>query len=286
MKTFIAFILLSFFPLGFSVVKAESLSSFQSASQLDRSEPSVWSIGHFFTAGSGFFIGPNLFVTNFHVVSESLLNGNTVKDIMLLNKDHSSLSVKKILALSAFYDLALIETTESVTNYLSIKEKPPESEKELFLLAYPAGKFKKIKKMGHIINEDNQLYTFPANHSSLYGSSGGPVLDEKGQIAGVISSANANIVTAIKVNHLKNLIAGNIGSDCSEATRTRICIEKEIEALKEMAEKGSPAAQYKLAYMYAHGEEFEVDHEKAFHWAKQSALKGNAFAQMALGWYV
>ena len=56
------------------------------------------------------------------------------------------LELKRILAVSAVYDLALIETEENVTNYLRLREDPVDPGENLFLNAYPDGTFKEMKK--------------------------------------------------------------------------------------------------------------------------------------------
>ena len=109
-------------------------------------QDSVWQIHTFISRGTAFAIGPNLFVTNFHIL-HSMLEKVTLKSIVLDQKASSSrLKIKRIVAVSALYDLAFFEIEENVTSYLNITENPSRPNEELFILGYPNGELKEMKK--------------------------------------------------------------------------------------------------------------------------------------------
>lgn len=169
------------------MAKADSSTPHETFSKSDNSDLSVWEIFSFeedrekyIIRATGFFIGPHHFITNFHVISSILNNSTNNTNIVLSQQGRSSvLKLKKVLAVSALYDLALLEIEEEVTNFLSLRENPPEPSENLFLTAYPnRGELTKMRKTGDVIYEDSRRYDFPVNHSSLSGASGSPVLDE------------------------------------------------------------------------------------------------------------
>ena len=233
--------------------------------------------------GTAFSIGSNLFVTNFHILLFMLKDENSIKNIVFKQQEKFfSLKIERILVVSALYDIVLFETKESVISYLNIARNPPHSHGELFVLGYPQEEFTEIKKTGKIVSEGYHLYKFPVNHSDLKGASGGPVLNTEGQVVGVVSRASVNLSSAVGLNHLKELITGNIGLDCLDYVNFVLCIEKEIENLKEIAKKGDALAQNNLATMYFHGYGIEKNLIQALNWYKRSAEQGFAPAQSVL----
>ena len=291
-KIFIIPVLLSFAISHFSFAKTNSPTETETSLQQDRPEQAIWNILHPEAGnGTGFFIEPNLFVTNFHVVSAILSGSRSFTDISLSQEGNDSvLKIKKIIAVSASHDLALLETEKPVTNYLRLRENPLIPSEKLFLIAYPSSAFIEIKKTGDIFYEDDRTYSFPTDNSSMMGASGGPVLDEQRQVAGVAFRTLHNLLHTIKTNHLQELIAGNIGIRCDELLSTVVsffnkeCIKKEIERLKQLAEEGSMYAQNRLAYAYHHGTAgIDPNINEAIKWYTRAAEQGYALAQRALG---
>ena len=210
---------------------------FQEDSIEKKIQNSVWQIHNFRITGTAFFIGPNLFVTNFHVMND-LLKGSLATNVVLQQKGISSyLRIRRILQISALHDLVFVETEESVINYLNIKEDMFQPNEELLVLGYPKGEFKEIKKTGRVVDKDRS-YAFPLNHSFLNGASGSPVLNTERQVVGVLSLAYGNISVVIKSKQLNEMIAGNNGLNCSDFINSALCIEEEIDNLKQIAERG------------------------------------------------
>lgn len=179
-----------------------------------------------------------------------LLETGSVKDIVLSQDGQDTvLRVKKVRDLSALYDLALLETEETVTHFLKVNETPPESTASLFIPAYPQGNFKKIEKTRDFSYKDNYIYELTVNHSDLSGVSGSPVLDERDQVVG-LSSLCMSTLFAIKPSYLKELIEGEIGLTCSNFENVESCVEKAIMNLGELSEKGHPFTQYRLGCIY------------------------------------
>lgn len=282
MKFLIFFILLIFSSLELSSIVVPSLSVFpQVFARPNHLELSVWKIQNSNVRGTGFFISKNYFIINFHVISEFLKNENSIKNIKLLQKGNSSiLRVKKILALSALHDLALLEIKEQVTNYLELRDIPLKPSEDLLILGYPEGDFKKMRKTGNILYEDSQRYTFSVNHfnQSSSGSSGSPVLDTQGQVAGIYFAENNNAVHIIKTTRLKEFIAST-EFNCSKSINIKTCIKREVNNLKKLAKEGHALAQYNLAIIY---EQDRNNKLQAFRLYKKAAQQGYAPAQYNL----
>ena len=252
----------------------------------DRTEQisrSVWNISSNGN-GTAFAIGPNQFITNFHVVAIFLKYNNSIKYVTLSQEGRDSkIHIKRVVALSALYDLALLETEENVTDYLSIVDSSVEQSEKLSVFGYPGGVLKNLKKIGSVLDEDSYFYTFPVNYYKLEGLSGSPVLNEKGKVMGVISVANMNIAIAIKAKFLQEFIAEKEAISCSHM-RAKICLQKSIEAIKNLSDTGGAYVQDILVWMYSNGIGVKKDEEKAFEWCEKSAKLNFARAQSNLAW--
>ena len=257
--------------------------SFSLADDADNIQNSVWKIQHNSgSSGTVFFIKSKLFVTNLHVLQGMLQNEDSFKPTVLQQEGNSShITINQVVAVSALHDLALVETKESVPSYLNITEETPQPNEKLFVLGYPHKQFKKMKKTGQLIDR-GFFYAFPINYSGLSGASGSPVLNEDGQVVGISNQASTNLLIVKKSTHLKNLISGNTGRQCSHFVNLTICIKQEMEDLKKLAEQDFAPAQYRLAKIYHHGEGIKPNPTLAFKWFKKAAESGFVPAQHEL----
>ena len=270
---FIVCVLLSFSPFSFSVfsyntqvaedVPEEIKLAHKSIREISLSDSGTTSLG------TGFFVGKNHFITNFHVIYPMLKN---IESITLSQEGNpTDLKVTNILALSAIYDLALVEVeTKHFTNFLSLRESLPEPYEDLYVPAYLNNHFVNIKKTGNTFFHGTSHLSFAVNHFFLPGVSGSPVLDEQGQVVGVSSEAIHNILFALSMSDLKEFIIGNTGSNCSHFINLKSCAEKEIENLKDLATAGSVEAQRQLAMMYFYGIRTEKSWDKVVQWLSKA----------------
>ena len=260
-------------------------SDLQTCSQADDIQNSVWRIQYDSSSSETAFIGPNLFFTDFYVLQSMLKNENSFKPLLFKQKDLSFYpTVKRVIAVSALHNLAILETTDSVSSYLDINDEK----------------------------------SFDCENKG--GSRGSPVLDEKGQAIAVVPPGyqiNQNTVKLLgmkKLLNLNNLISGNTALNCSDFINLATCIKQELENLEKLikqyfniddrnflerifdtdlsiafdivkpsAEQGYPVPQYGLAMMYYKGGvRVKKDIQLAFDWMKQSADQGLAPAQYQL----
>jgi len=234
-----------------------------------------------FLSGTAFAIGSNRFVTNFHNFYHILKQDPSAN--IILQQDAFQLTVNRIHAVSAVYDLMIFETKESIPYHLNLGEIPPQSDEALITLGYPEKVFKKIKKVGKIFNEEPH-YIFPVNYFFLSGASGSPVLNFKGQVVGILSAAAGNISIAVKSQKLKDLIEGNVGLNCSNKTNLESCMKEELENLKNSTNRGNAQAQHRLGMFYAsEPKKTESDWELIFNLREEAAKQGHALAQFEVG---
>ena len=274
-------------------------------SQISQPEKSVWKI----TApngvqGTGFFVGKNRFITNFHVISgmfprfdnpslallSAITEKNRVREIVLSQEGNpSTLNVKRLIALSDLYDLAILETEQNVPNYLKLKVEMPKSGEKLVFPGYPNGVFKKTKTTGPISShEDVYFYKlFIKSPEVISGASGSPLLNHKGQVVGVIYRGSDGLfasISAVKAIHLRELVRGNVGT--KNLFLAEECVEEEREEVMELAEEGNFQAQYRLYQLYSSndmGEEgIEKNPELALQWLNRAAEGGYIPAQYDL----
>jgi len=302
MKFIKTFILLKFFFLLFFFYEPAAFS------QVSLPEQSVWKIKipgllisdregkvttgvYDRTQGTGFFIGKNRFVTNFHVISGifpevenielDFLLAKVAKDRMkkiVLSQEGSSstLNVKRVVALSALYDLAILETEQNAPSYLKLSFKMPKSREKLVLTGYPKGVFKKMKTAGYIQSHESIYFYTKAlpNSKELSGASGSPLLNRQRQVVGVFYRGN----NFIKTRHLRELIRGKVGTKCRSVER---CIEEERKKIWELAEEGNnPEAQYQLYLDYRSEETAQP--ELALKWLEKAAENEHPKAQYQL----
>ena len=285
---------------------SEDMTQVKIPEEILQAHKAVWQITHHGNSGTAFFIGPNQVVTNFHAILLSKKDTSYKKlfiEDLSLEQGDKILKFSKILYVSAVEDLAVLETKEEVTDYLNVsKEKSSRNLLDiyypkgllispfirnlgrLFALGYP-GKVKQtlIHSEEYKVIDNGYDYQMAVNQVNLQGLSGGPVLDEKKEVIGVIYQASSNILKVKKVSQLEKLRRASIGIDCLKLDLSlSSCIEQEIQNLKEKAKQKDPQAQFVLADMYDNGRGVKVSKEEAFYWMSKSARRGFAPAQTIL----
>ena len=225
----------NFLALFFIVSFKPSLSSAFVAKEANQPSPSfvenkikkaVWMISARFSqrvTGTAFFISKNHVITNFHVVDTFIMNGMNPEFYLFQEGTTKQFKIKRVLSISPYYDLALLEVEGSHEHFLTLPEnKPMNCDKQgLYTLGYPNGEFDRINQ---IKQKDSSLYenSFYVNRiSPLSGLSGGPVLDHCENLIGVSYTGGYNLLRFIPWKNLytfledENLFCeGSVPSSC------------------------------------------------------------------------
>ena len=160
--------------------------------------------------GSGFFVQPNTIATNYHVI-EGAAHGTvklvrmptkyTIDDILAIDKDND-LALLKVSASSGIKPLRLINDSETVRigETVFVVGNPERLEGTL-----SDGIISNLPTLEH--NNKRLQMTAPISP----GSSGGPVLNGKGEVIGVAAGSRQalgaqNLNFAIPSNYLKELL--------------------------------------------------------------------------------
>ena len=152
--------------------------------------------------GTGFFISPNKFITNFHAIAHT----SKVTGFTLLQKENSRiLKVKRVLAVSALHDLVLLETEESVGDYLRIRKKPLQEEEDLFITGYAGVNLVDVRKTSDTIFLDDSVILPVDYTSALFGLSGSPVVDANKRVIGVLHGGLGNFIFTVRFRSLKRV---------------------------------------------------------------------------------
>lgn len=172
------------------------------------------------SSGSGFVISEEgHIVTNYHVISDCtgiLIHNDAGKD------------PAKVVAFDAFNDLAVLQGSQVYASFMDLSKKQPELLQEVYVAGFPFGdklsssvKVTKgiVSALTGIGNNFSQIQIDAAIQS---GNSGGPILDESGNVLGVaVSKLNAqymlenfgvipeNTNFGVKANVLLELLRSN-----------------------------------------------------------------------------
>jgi S1-C subfamily serine protease len=138
-------------------------------------------------SGTGFFISKNgKLVTNHHVIEGC-------KDIKVFYNDNSYLA--NVLAVDKINDLAIIEIKKNVDTYYKVANEDPELLENVIIAGFPLG-----KNVSSAIKTSKGSITALAGYGDNYsefqtdaalnsGNSGGPIMNEDGEVVGVAVAA-------------------------------------------------------------------------------------------------
>ena len=233
---------------------------------------------------SAFAISPNTFLTSFHFFSNIVYGSTSLNDLALIQEHNSRvLKVNRLLSVSATYDLVLFEIKGSVENYLNLAEYFSVNDShQLVLLGYLDGAAAEVQGVREIKYEGPLSYGFPTDRGNLGGISGGPTLNERGEVVGVayIALDPLPYMYIIKIEHIQKFMAGDLGLECSSLD-LKPCILWGIDRAEDLAQTGDPIAQYQLA---SQSSKIALkDPSLALPWLKESAQSGFAPSQYLLG---
>ena len=169
--------------------------------------------------GSGFFITPDRIVTNLHVISHA-------REIRIKTFAGKTFTVQTIVATDAGSDLALLQMEAPCSNAttLQVEDESPTEGESIILLSNPQGSHWKVipGRVGRTWQFENIGRRIQITADVFPGSSGGPVLNQQGQVVGiaVMRMASADDLNfAVPAESLRSLQASASGNRSLTAAR-------------------------------------------------------------------
>lgn len=156
--------------------------------------------------GSGFFINDHgLAVSNYHVFQNTYMGQEQIK----LQGSNVAYKVKRVLAKSEGNDYIVFEVDCDNNNYLNIADEKPSVGEKVFAIGSPYG-LENTFSSGEI-SQWRSDYVIQTDVRIDHGSSGGPLINEYGQVVGITSGtfkeqSQANLNYAWSIDVIKNVI--------------------------------------------------------------------------------
>jgi len=186
--------------------------------------------------GTGFFIGTDTLITNHHVVEEC-------KQIEVIRNGYRAEA--KIKSLDKINDLAVLKATKNNQNFLKFRSgKGIRIGATIIAIGYPLGDLLgtnikltlgNISSLTGLVNDSTKLQlTAPVQH----GNSGGPLLDNYGNVVGVIyaglkNDVAQNVNLAIKSSVARMFLDANDVNYSLDSNRSK----KEVVDIADEAKK-------------------------------------------------
>ena len=228
--------------------------------------------------GTAFAIGRKYFLAAFHTWNDLLREGRTLGDIHLVQEGNGrTLTVSRLLAVSATYDLVLFEVNGSVEYYLGLARGfAPGRGERLYALGYRGGSlFKAVpKRKGGGYYHDAWLFGFAANHADLRGMSGGPLLNARGKVIGLQATADANMLYGVRSRHLHGLLPYREGILCPRPREPGFCLRAGKRNTRRLAREGNAVARYQLGRGDSYVNETARERTASLGWLEASARNG------------
>ncbi|MGI9548398.1 MAG: S1 family peptidase, partial [Bdellovibrionales bacterium] len=219
-------------------------------------------------SGTGFILEDGVLVTNFHVLKGLLSKKKLLNKEKLSNKitpdflsqikilqegQFLDVQVTSVQALDSVHDLALVNIKGS--KIPPAIKKPKEdldlTKEQLFLVGYPRKKLKAIGQKGPIEIfewEDHAQAQMPISSffsvNNLPGASGSPIVNQRGELMGVLNSYSPLEKKIIFSNNdsLFSLRNSEYGAQCSKNISIKDCFQQMEDFRLKEAEKGNAYA--------------------------------------------
>ena len=255
-------------------------------------------------------VGATRALTNAHVLYEFMHKESTAL-VLTRERGQESVDIVGPIAISAAYDLALLETARPLPRRLRIARGFPLGRADqLHVAGYPIGRFATLRATQEVTTTTRGGFGLPLEGIIEPGFSGGAVLAPNGDIVGIHKTSSYNIAGVIPAATVREFLAGAIGVRC-ESRRLVPCLDKatsharalatagnadaqyqlgrteryipgarELDLLEQAARQGNPNAQSDLSGVYDEGAPgYPKDLKKAAYWSEEAAKQGEASEQ-------
>lgn len=201
-------------------------------------------LGH----GSGFFIAPKRMITNFHVIDSTNEHIEIISNRDSENSKDLLINKMKVLKVSSLYDLALLESETESPYFLDLKQEKINLNKDsFFLLGYPDNRFilSLVQYNSSQLGRKLFLFNRKAELGNLTGASGGPIIDQKGEVVAVNQSGSDEISIGISHSIVHRFLSGD-NRDCSEISLEE-CLQEEWLLLDRAYRNGESMAKHRIS---------------------------------------
>ncbi|MCX7877363.1 MAG: S1C family serine protease [Ignavibacteria bacterium] len=174
------------------------------------------------SVASGFFINPNIFITNYHVTYDL-----DIKTAFIEMNDKRKFRLRKIIAEYKINDLAILETREESEHYLELTASDIRENSVVYSIGNPTDEEMNVDyfkmTVGRIRKVDTDTWFYKSDKEYMHeglviqhtavikpGNSGGPLLNQEGKVIGVNTFFYGDSINnAIHINELTEILDRN-----------------------------------------------------------------------------
>lgn len=151
--------------------------------------------------GSGFFVAPDLFLTNHHIV-----DGGAATTIVIGTAEYRATATAGV---DRLHDLVLLKTSSPAPSYLALAKRVPDQGDSIAVYGAPLGLTGTLTTGVVSTVPDPAAARLQITAPISPGSSGSPVVDGKGNVVGVAVSSNVlgqGLNFAVPANYVRALL--------------------------------------------------------------------------------
>ncbi len=256
-------------------------SYFYSPLIVKRAKDAVFRINHPSGQSTGFFLEDSeTFLTTFHFIYSlaKTLPHKPFTDSIVISKEELKFKVKRVKALSALDNLAVLEVEGYDGHFLNLSQSPFHIDQDIYTFKSSKEDIE-LTKARRIIKIPPFQFGFVSPIQSKEAGAGSPVLNSDGEVIGMVENADSHIISAVHEQPIQYLIH-RVSSE-NHHLPEEIQIENTLTDLQIRAyEQEDVSAQVQMGLILS---EEKQSHSEAVSILQKAVLKNNTLAQFHLG---